>query len=106
MAVTESVTKSVLVKFQAFAINGSNGVCVGVCLVKLLWRAITEFVADSVIQAVFSLRLWQWLFLVKFQAFVMNGNDRVFYRVCSKASGFSYKHENFTISRKLFLFVF
>ena len=99
MAVTESVSKSVLVKFQAFAINGSNGVCVGVCLVKLLWRKIIEFVADSVIEAVFSLRLWKWLFLVEFQAFVMNGNDRVFYRVCSKA-------ETFTISRKLFLFVF
>ena len=33
-----------------------------------------DFVADSVTESVFSLRLWPSLFLVKFKTYTMNGN--------------------------------
>ena len=39
--------------------------------------AMTKFLADSVTQSAFSLRLWRSMFLVKFQTFTMNGNDRL-----------------------------
>ena len=38
---------------------------------------VTEFVPDSVTESVFSLKLWWSLFLVKFEAFTINGNDGV-----------------------------
>ena len=33
---------------------------------------------DSVIESVFTLKLWQSLLLVKLQVFTINGNDRIF----------------------------
>ena len=41
-----------------------------------------DFVADSVTESVFNLRLWPSLFLVKFQTFTMNGNVKVCDGVC------------------------
>ena len=49
-----------------------------------------KFVADSVTNAAFSLKLRQRL-----QSFTMNGNDSVTETV-SKVSDLSYKHESFT----------
>ena len=50
--------------------------------------AMTKFLADFVKGSVFSLQLWQSLFLLKFQAFTINGNDRIRDGVYfSKASG-------------------
>ena len=43
---------------------------------------MTDLLADSETEFVFSLKLWQSLFLVKFRTFIMNGNDRVCDRVC------------------------
>ena len=43
---------------------------------------MTDFLADSVTEYVFSLKLWRSLFLVKFQAFTMNSNGRVCDGVC------------------------
>ena len=43
----------------------------------LQWMTMTKFFVDSVTESVFSLKLWQSLFLVKFQAFTINGNDRI-----------------------------
>ena len=39
--------------------------------------AMTKFLADSVTESAFSLKLWRSPFLVKFQTFIMNGNDKV-----------------------------
>ena len=41
-----------------------------------------EFVADYVTESVFSLKLSQSLFFVKFQSFIMNGYNRFCDRVC------------------------
>ena len=60
---TETMMESVLVKLQAFNMNGN-------------------FLADYVTESIFSLRLWPSLFLVKFQTFTMNGNGRVCDGVC------------------------
>ena len=49
---------------------------------------MTNFLADSVTESIFSLKLWQSLSLVKFQSFTVKGNDRNYDGVCfSKASG-------------------
>ena len=47
---------------------------------------MTMPVANDMTESVFSLKLWQNLFLVKLQAFPINGSDRVCAVVC-KASG-------------------
>ena len=53
--------------------------------------AMTKFLADSVTEYVFSLQLWQSLFL-KFQAFSIDGNHRICDGVYfSKASGLYYE---------------
>ena len=39
--------------------------------------AITDFLADSVTESVFNLKLWWSPSLVKFQTFIMNSNDKV-----------------------------
>ena len=55
-------TESVLVKVQVVTINNNDndsvfdGFCDGIC---------------------FNLRLWQSLYLIKLQAFTLNGSDRV-----------------------------
>ena len=59
----ESTMESVLVKLQVFNMNGN-------------------FLADYVTESVFSLRWCPSLFLVKFQTFTINGNDRVCDGVC------------------------
>ena len=75
MKVTEFVLESVLVKLRS-----------------LQWMAMTKFLADSVTESVFSLQLWQSLFFVKFQAFSINGNDKIFDGVYfSEASGLYYE---------------
>ena len=43
---------------------------------------MTESVADSVMEYAFNLRLWQSPFLIKLQAFTINGSDRVWDGVC------------------------
>ena len=40
--------------------------------------AMTDIFADSVTKSVFSLKLSRSLFIVKFQTFTMNSNDRVY----------------------------
>ena len=55
--------------------------------------AMTKFLADSVTESGFSLKLWS-LFLVKFQTFTNNGNGRICDGVCfSKDSGLYYEWE-------------
>ena len=52
---------------------------------------MTKFLADSVTESVFNSKL-RTLFLVKFQAFAINVNDRICDGVYfSKASGLSYE---------------
>ena len=55
-------TESVLVKVQVVTINNNDNdsVCDGFC--------------DGIC---FNLRLWQSLYLIKLQAFTLNGSDRV-----------------------------
>ena len=43
---------------------------------------MTDFLADCVTKSVFSLKLWRSLFIVKFQTFTMNSNDRVYDGAC------------------------
>ena len=75
MVMTESVTESILVKLQALTMNGNE-----------------QFLMDSLTKSVFSLKLWQTLFLVKFQTFTMNVNDRICDGIYfSKASGLYYE---------------
>ena len=44
--------------------------------------AMTKFLADSVTKSVFTLKLSQSLFLVKLQAFTMDGNKQFFSGFC------------------------
>ena len=44
--------------------------------------AMADFLVDSVAESVFTLKLRRILFVVKFQAFTMNSNDRICDRVC------------------------
>ena len=44
--------------------------------------AMTDFLVDSVAEFVFTLKLRRILFVVKFQAFTMNSNDRICDGVC------------------------
>ena len=57
--------QSVLVRLYVFTINVNDLVCV-----------MIESATDSVIEFVFSSRLWQSLLLVKLQTFVMDGNEQ------------------------------
>ena len=56
--------------------------------------AMPEFVADSVTDSVFSLKLWQSLYFVKLQSLTMNGNSVS--ESASKVLDLSYKHESST----------
>ena len=61
--------------------------------------AMPEFVADSVTDSVFRLKLWRSLFFAKLQAFTMNGNDRVCDKSAfNKASVLSDKLESILIN--------
>ena len=71
-----------LVKLQAFIRNVSNRAWDWVYFYQRFRDLLDLTVMKSLTESVFSCRLWQTLFLVKFHIFAINGRERVCDGVC------------------------